>query len=83
MVPYSVDYADYWAGVGFWWDMEFWNKSVDRRSTCREFLVDAEHVSEVILHFDPETGLANRSPAKYVVESDKETRFRISGTPVR
>jgi hypothetical protein len=34
------------------------------------------------LGFDPASGAVSISPTRYVAESDKETRFRISGTAV-
>jgi hypothetical protein len=83
MVPYPVNYADYWAGVGFWWDMEFWNKSVDRAVYLPgKFYWTPSTFPKIVLRFNPQTGAANRSPAPYVVESDEETRFRISGKQV-
>ena len=27
MVRYPVNSSDYWAGVQYWWDVEFWNES--------------------------------------------------------
>ena len=63
MVPYPVRYADYWAGVGFWWDMEFWNKSVDRAAHLPGmFEWTPSTFPKLRLHFDPRTGAANRSP---------------------
>jgi hypothetical protein len=37
---------------------------------------------KLYLRFDPSTGRANMSPTPYVVQSEKDTRFRISGTAV-
>ena len=31
IVPYPLLQGDYWANVGFWWDLEFWNRSVAAR----------------------------------------------------
>ena len=79
-VPYPVTAADYWASVGFWWDMEFWNESVDRAAYLPGmFLWTPSTFPKLMLHFDPRTGVANASPTNYVLESDVETRFRISG----
>ncbi len=80
MVPYPVNYADYWASVGWWWDLEFWNKSVDRAAYLPgQFLWTPSTFPRVMLRFDPTTGVANASPSPYVVQSNKETRFRIAG----
>ena len=27
VIPYPVNPPDYWANVGYWWDVEFWNES--------------------------------------------------------
>ena len=80
MVPYPVKYADYWAGVGFWWDLEFWNKSVDRAAYLPGmFYWTPSTFPKLTLRFDPVTGAASSSPSRYVVEGYQETRFRIAG----
>ncbi len=80
MVPYALDAADYYSGVGFWWDLEFWNATVDRAAYLPgEFLWTPSTFPKLLLHFNPRTGLANISPTRYVTIADKETRFRISG----
>jgi len=79
-IPFAVDPADYYAGVGFWWDMEFWNATVDRAAYLPgEFYWTPSTFPKLVLRFDPTTGLANISPTPYAVEADNETRFRISG----
>jgi hypothetical protein len=83
MVPYPVVPGDYYSGVGFWWDLEFWNKSVVRAAYLpHEFQWTPSTFPETVLHFNPTTGLANVSPTTYVAESFQESRFHISGTPV-
>jgi hypothetical protein len=80
MVPYPSNYADYWASVGWWWDLEFWNESVDRAAYLPgQFLWTPSTFPRVMLRFDPKTGLANASPSPYVVQGGKETRFWIAG----
>ena len=32
MIPYPVLVGDYWANLGYWWDLEFWNRSVTREA---------------------------------------------------
>ena len=47
MVPYPVIRDDYWANVGFWWDFEFWNKSVDREAARpNQFSPHARHLPQ-------------------------------------
>ena len=83
MVPYPLRYADYWAGVAFWWDMEFWNKSVKQSAHLPQmFYWTPSTFPKLTLHFDPRTGAANVSPTPYVVQSNKETRFRVAGPTV-
>ncbi len=80
MVPFPVNPDDYWAGVTFWWDLEFWNRSIVRAAYLPgEFEWTPSTFPEVVLRFDPSTGRANASPTPLVAESDQETRFRISG----
>jgi hypothetical protein len=82
MVPFPVNPGQYWAGVAYWWDLEFWNRSVVRAAYYPgEYGWTPSTFPQIDLHFDPETGRANVSPSPYVVESDQETRFRISGPP--
>src|SRR5262249_39152921 len=65
----------------WWWDLEFWNESADRAAYVPgQFLWTPSTFPRVMLRFDPRTGLANASPSPYVVQSNKETRFRIAGT---
>jgi len=30
MVPYPILYGNYWENVAYWWNVEFWNGSVQR-----------------------------------------------------
>jgi hypothetical protein len=83
MVPFPVRLADFWAGVGQWWDVEFWNKSVDRAAYLPgQYLWTPSTFPRTFLRFDPKTGLANASPSPYVLEGEVETRFRIAGVVV-
>jgi hypothetical protein len=66
-----------------WWDLEFWNRSVVRAAgRPGEFEWTPSTFPKLDLRFDPTTGRANISPTRYAAQSDKETRFRISGTAV-
>ena len=81
MIPSPSILADYWASVGFWWDIEFWNESVDRAAYLPgQFFWTPSTFPKVLLHFDPRTGRANVTAAQYVLEAETETRFRLSGT---
>jgi hypothetical protein len=83
MIPFPSSIADYFASVGYWWDMEFWNKSVDHAAyRPGEFLWTPSTFPKLMLRFDPRTGAASSSPTPYVVQGSKETRFRISGKQV-
>ena len=62
MVPYPVIRDDYWANVGFWWDFEFWNKSVDREAAPPNQFSGTPPGSfpKIDIRFDPRTGLVER-----------------------
>jgi hypothetical protein len=80
MIPYAQVPGDYWATTAFWWDLEFWNRSVTRAAyPGNRFAEQQATFPKLHLTFDPRTGRANTSPTRYVAESDRETRFRIDG----
>jgi hypothetical protein len=80
MIPYAQIPGDYWATTAFWWDLEFWNRSVTRAAYPKNRFAEQQATfPKLHLTFDPATGRANTSPTRYVAESDRETRFRISG----
>jgi hypothetical protein len=80
LVPYPTIPGDYFATVGSWWDLEFWNVSAGRTAGYPgEFEGTPSTFPKLHLRFDPRTGAANASPTAYVAMSSKETRFRISG----
>ena len=81
MIPYPVLRADYWANVGFWWDLEFWNRSVDREGGTPGMFegTPAGTFPKVALRFDPSTGRANADFDSYVAQAVGETRFHIAG----
>ena len=83
IVPYPSLPGEYFASVGMWWDLEFWNRSVVRAAhRPGEFEWTPSTFPKLYLRFDPRTGRANVSPTRYVAQSDKETRFRISGNAI-
>jgi hypothetical protein len=81
MVPYPVLRADYWASVGFWWDLEFWNKSVDREAAPDgEFSgTPSGSFPKLDLRFDPRTGRANVDLDSYIAQSTADARFHVAG----
>jgi len=80
MVPSPSILADYWASVGFWWDLEFWNESVDRAVYLPgQYLWTPSTFPKSFLRFDPRTGVANVTVAPYALEAETETRFRLDG----
>jgi hypothetical protein len=81
MIPYPVLRADYWANVGFWWDLEFWNRSVDREGGTPGMFegTPAGTFPKIALRFDPHTGRANADFDSYVAQAVAETRFHIAG----
>jgi len=83
MIPYAQITDDFWATAAFWWDLEFWNRSVVRAAYPGNKYAEIQATfPKLPLHFDPRTGIANVSPTPYVAESDLETRFRFDGPTV-
>ncbi len=83
IVPYAQLPGDYWATAGWWWDMEFWNRSVTRGAYIHnEFGEIQTTFPKLSLLFDPATGRANISPTRYIAESGRDSRFRMRGTQV-
>jgi hypothetical protein len=83
MIPYPVLSSDYWANVGFWWDLEFWNRSVTREAgRPNEFSgTPPGDFPKIDLRFDPKTGRANVDLDAFVAQAVAETRFHIVGEP--
>jgi hypothetical protein len=80
IVPYPTIPGDYYASVGSWWDVEFWNASAARAAYYPgQYESTPSTFPKLDLHFDRRTGAANVSPTGWVAMSAKETRFRISG----
>ena len=83
MIPYAQIAADYWDTAFYWWDLEFWNRSVTRVSYPGNRFAEIQSTFPNLgLRFDRRTGRANTSPTRYVVQSDFETRFRVHGPTV-
>ena len=83
MIPYAQIAADYWDTAFYWWDLEFWNRSVTRASYPGNRFAEIQSTfPNLDLRFDRRTGRANTSPTRYVAQSDFETRFRVRGPTV-
>ena len=82
MVPYPHLAGDFWATVAFWWDLEFWNKSVVRAAYLDEaFSGTPPSFAHVRVAWD-ERGLLQASPTRYVAQFSRDARFRIDGDAV-
>ena len=79
-VPYPTLPGDYWSSVAFWWDLEFWNKSVDRSAWVPgQYGWTPATFPKLELHFD-RTGRASVSPPGDVAQAIGDARFHIAGT---
>jgi hypothetical protein len=80
MVPYPVIRDDYWANVGFWWDFEFWNKSVDREAARpNQFSPTPTTFPKLDIRFDPRTGRSNVDVDSYIAQAAGDVRFHLKG----
>jgi len=81
-LPFPTISGDYWSSAAYWWDLEFWNESVDRVAGLPgQFEWTPSTFPKLALRFD-RRGLANISPAGYVVQAVGDTRFHLAGTVV-
>jgi hypothetical protein len=81
IVPHPVS-TDYFESQRLWRDLEFWNVSVDRDVQYPAggvFQPTGDTFPKVYPGFDPSSGAADVSPAPYVLQALRDTRFRISG----
>jgi|tagenome__1003787_1003787.scaffolds.fasta_scaffold20934759_1 hypothetical protein len=80
MVPYPVIRDDYWSNIGFWWDLEFWNKSVDREAARpNQFSGTPGSFPKLDIRFDPRTGLSNVDVDSYIAQAAADVRFHLKG----
>lgn len=81
MVPYPVIRDDYWANIGFWWDLEFWNASVDREAARpNEFSgTPPGSFPKLDIRFDPQTGRSTVDVDSYIAQAVGDTRFHVAG----
>jgi hypothetical protein len=83
MIPYAQIQGDYWATAGFWWDLEFWNRSVTHAAYPENRFAEIQSTfPKLDLQFDWATGKASASPSRYAAASDEDARFRLRGPTV-
>ncbi len=77
---YPVNSPDYWAGVAYWWDAEFWNESV---VAMPDLVAGKEEDAPWASAFEPKGG-AMRQPGstRYVVSHGSDVRFRLAARQV-
>jgi hypothetical protein len=80
MVPYPFLYGTYWENVAYWWNVEFWNASVNRAAVYQgAFTGTPDTFPTIALGFDPTNGKASESPSRYVLQAIAATRFHVAG----
>lgn len=80
MLPYPSAYGNYWENVAYWWNVEFWNESVQRAAVYEgAFTGTPETFPTTQLSFDRSTGRANTSPSRFSLQAVAESRFRLAG----
>jgi hypothetical protein len=81
-ISYPVS-SDWFVNQQRWFDFEFFNKSIQRVGRVAgsdPFDYVGIWFPKLDLHFDDSTGAVLESPTRWVVGSEKETRFRVAGT---
>ena len=79
VMKYPVGGADWWAGQGYWWDVEFWNESAVETMADMS-LKRASHWRE---YFNPQTGAALDVPeTQFALVYGNDVRFRLAGRQV-
>ena len=80
VMKYPVGGPDWWAGQGYWWDVEFWNESAVETMADMS-LKKTPHWRE---SFDPQTGAAVDVPeTQFALFHKTDVRFRLAGTQRR
>jgi hypothetical protein len=81
-MPYPTVQGDYWPNPAYWWDLEFWNASVDRAAGLPGmFEWTPSTFPKLALRFD-RIGRASISPPGYVVQAVGDTRFHLLGSVI-
>jgi hypothetical protein len=80
MIPYPSLPLDFFASVGLWWSMEFWNEDVSQSATQDgSFAWTPSSFPKLKLTFDPATGLASKTGEDFVLASQYDSRFKLAG----
>jgi hypothetical protein len=80
MIPYPLLYGTYFGNAAYWWNVEFWNASIQRAAVYEgAFTGTPDTFPTIPLSFDRTTGRANESPSDYVAQAVAETRFGLAG----
>jgi hypothetical protein len=80
MIPYPFLVGTYWENVAYWWNVEFWNASVQRAVVYESaFTGTPETFPTITLSFDRTSGDANVTPSDYIAQAVAETRFHVAG----
>jgi hypothetical protein len=81
-IPYPTVQGEYWPNPAYWWDLEFWNASVDRSAGIPGmFEWTPSTFPKLALALDP-LGRASISRPGYVVQAVGDTRFHLMGTVI-
>jgi hypothetical protein len=81
MIPYPSLPQDFFASVGLWWSMEFWNEDVSGSATVDgAFSWTPSSFPKQALRFDQATGVAPGKRADYVLASQYDSRFHLAGS---
>ena len=82
IVPYTVD-AEWGRSAVLWWDVEFWNRSVDRAYVVGDTW-DYAPFPHTELQVDPATGAVagTEHAPPYVIASQEDSRLHFAGTRV-
>jgi hypothetical protein len=82
IVPYPIQYEWELSAI-FWWDVEFWNRSVDRAYVGGDTW-DYAPFPHRQLRVDPQTGIVagTEDAPEYVVTAASDARLRITGSRI-
>ena len=81
-VPFPTITGDYWSSAAYWWDLQFWNESVDAVAGIPgQFEWTPSTFPKLALRFD-RLGRASSSRAGYVIQAVGDTRFHLAGVVV-
>ena len=81
-IQYPIS-SDWFVNQASWRDYEYFNKSIVRDARIAgldPFDYTGLWFPKLDLHFNPRTGAVAESPTRWIVESVKETRFRVAGS---